>query len=247
MKADARDFFALAPKQQVQYMESEEFAELGRKEMIQTLKSFLKEDPAPAPTACALRLLKQLKYPDRYYYRRFLYHPDNRVVTAAREAINHWRKEWNSHSISLVDMLREGKTADRLLLVDYFLGEDGTIDEKTLISFLRSGDPKVREMVVRKVTSKHQIDDSELCRAVTRGVTWDVRAALVEILGKRKSERLFDIVDFLMKDKNVEVKLKLVAALTKVNIEKGKEYLNALTGDSFIWVRREAKRALKAV
>lgn len=247
MKADARDFFALAPRQQAEYLESEEFAQLGRKEKIQLLKSFLKEEPAAEPTASALRVLKQLNYPDRYYFRRFLYHPDSRVVTAAREAINQWRKQSNNRSISLVDMLREGKTSDRLLLVDYFLEEDGTIDEKTLISFLRSGDPKVREMVVRKVTQKHQLDDSQLCRAVTRGVTWDVRAALVEILGKRKSEHLFDIVDFLMKDSNVEVKLKLVAALTKVNMEKGKEYLKALAGDSFIWVRKEAKRALSAV
>ena len=82
---------------------------------------------------------------------------------------------------------------------------------------------------------------------VKSGVVWYVRAALVEILGKRKSNHLLDVVDYLIEDGNVEVKLKLIDALLKLEKEKVKEYIRRLSDDATIWVRKKACRALETM
>ena len=56
---------------------------------------------------------------------------------------------------------------------------------------------------------------------------------------------MYLFIDFLMNDKNVEVKLKLIDALSKLEEEKGKAYLQQLACDSIIWVRKYADRALQ--
>ncbi len=123
--------------------------------------------------------------------------------------------------------------------------EKGKLSDTSLISFLTIDDSKVRKAVVRKVSPEHDVDEVILSNAIKRGSTWYVRAALVEILANRKSKHLVDIMDQLINDKNVEVKLKVIDALLKLKPDKGKEYLRMLTQDPVTWVRKEAQRALQ--
>jgi hypothetical protein len=247
MAVDPRGFFKLKPAEQIKYMEGGEFGELSREEKIDFLKAILKEDPPPEITICALRLLKELDYPDRYYFRKFIYHRDKSAADMARQIIDEWPGRKSNGRITVLDMLREGKSDDLILLANYFLQEKEDLSEQTLISFLCTGDRGVREVIVNKVTRDYQLDDAKLSKAIHKGTAWYVRAALVEILGNRRSEHLFDCIDLLMRDSNVEVKLKLIAALLKFELEKGKAYLQKLTGDPTIWVRKEALRALKSM
>jgi HEAT repeat protein len=247
MAIDFQHFIRLKAGKQVKYLEKGEFVGLSRKKKIEFLKTILNEDLPAAITACALRLLNELNYPDRYYFKKFIYHPDNTVANIAKEAVREWRESGSSGTRALVDMLLNGKSADRILLLNYFLEEKGKLNEHTLISFLCTGDQRVCEVIVNKITPEYRLDDAKLSKAITKGTTWYVRAALVEILGNRKSEHLFDCIDFLMNDRNVEVKLKLINALAKLEMEKGKPYLQKLTGDPAVWVRKKAQRALQAM
>lgn len=247
MAIDLERFLKLKTGKQAKYLEGDKFAELSRKKKIEFLKTILNEHFPATITACALRLLNELNYPDRYYFRKFIYHPDNSVANIAKKAVKEWSESGSSGTRTLVDMLLDGKSDDRILLVNYFLEEKGELSEQALISFLCTGDRKVCEVIVNKVTQDHQLDDAKLSKAITKGATWYVRAALVEILGNRKSEHLFDCIDFLMNDRNVEVKLKLISALGKLAMERGKTYLQRLTGDPAVWVRKEAQRALQAM
>ncbi|NIM14633.1 MAG: hypothetical protein GTO45_21670 [Candidatus Aminicenantes bacterium] len=247
MAIDSRHFLKLKAAKQVKYLKGNEFIGLSRKKKIEFLKTILNENLPATITACALRLLKELNYPDRYYFRKFIYHPDNSVANIAKKAVKEWGESGSSGTRALVDMLLDGKSDDRILLLNYFLAEKGELNEQALISFLCTGDQKVCEIIVKKVTSEHQLDDAKLSKAITKGMTWYVRAALVEILGNRKSEHLFDCIDFLMNDRNVEVKIKLINALAKLEMEKGKPYLQKLTSDPAVLVRKKAQRALQAM
>jgi hypothetical protein len=249
MAVDCKHFFRLTAANQLKYLEEGEFVGCSRAKKIEFLKIILNMDLPPATAVCALGLLKELNYPDRYYFKKFLYHPDNSVANTAKKAIDEWCKRGPgpANDITLVEVLREGKSDDLILLANFFLDEDRQVNEQTLISFLRTGDAKVRETIVNKVTPDHQLDDAKLSEAINKGNTWYVRAALVEILGNRRSEHLFDCIDFLMSDRNVVVKLKLFDALSKLEMAKGKTYLEKLTGDPTVWVRKEAKRALQTM
>lgn len=237
-------FLRLKSVRQIEYLEEGDFTHLKRNEKIEFLKTLLKEEISSDTAACALSLLKELNYPDRYYFRKFLYHKDDAVADVARKAINKLDRK-RSDTITMEDMLREGESDDRILLADYFLAQEGKINEEALIAFLRINDMRVRDLIIKKVTSEQEVDDAVLSETITRGAAWYVRAALVEILGNRKSQHLFDSIDFLMNDRNVEVKLKLIDALAKLGMEKGRVYLQQLTHDAIIWVRKQAHRALQ--
>jgi hypothetical protein len=244
MVIDPKAFLNLSPGGQVQYLEAADFTGCTPQEKIDFLKRILKEDIPADTTVCALSLLNRLNYPDRFFFRKFLYHRNNTVAKTAKKAMDELHNRRN-REITLLDMLREGESDDRILLANYYLEQKGKLNENTLISFLQVDDMKMREAIVNKISSEHEMDEALLSQAIGKGAAWYVRAALVEILGNRKSKHLFDRIDFLMQDTNVEVKLKLIDALCKWGEEKGKIYLQKLTHDTIIWVRRQAYQALE--
>lgn len=246
MVNDLKQFLVLKANKQVEYLKSPDFEKEPREKRIIFLKSILTPDLSPLTTACALRMLRTLNYPDRYYFRKFLYHTSSEVAAAAKYAMEECAIQQENHGNPMVKVMEEGISDDRLLLVDFFLQDKGKINERVLISFLSVDDPKVRDRIIQKITSGYEFDESQLSDAITRGSTWYLRAALVEILGKRKSKHLFDHIDLLINDKNVEVKLKLVHALQNYELETRKTYLQQLTRDSIIWVRKEASRLLQS-
>jgi HEAT repeat protein len=76
---------------------------------------------------------------------------------------------------------------------------------------------------------------------------WYTRAAIVEILGNRRSELLFKKIDELLVDANVEVRLKLLDALAKLDRERVKEFVSKLTRDPHMRVCREAKKIFSTI
>ena len=244
MTINAKTFLGFKSSRQIEYLDKDDFTHSNQKEKIEFLKVILKEELSAETTVCALFLLNLLHYPDRYFFSRFLFHKDDSVSDAARKIINESDRK-KKHRTTFADMLREGERDDLILLADYFITQKGKTNEKALLAFLGINDIKVRDIIVKNVTPEHEIDDALLSAAITSGAAWYVRAALVEILGNRKSQHLFDRIDFLMNDKNVEVKLKLIDALSKLGVEKGKVYLQQLARDSIIWVRKHAYRALQ--
>jgi len=247
MKAKAKYFLGLTPSKQLEFLESSDFVNWEREDKIAFLKTILKEKLSSYTTASALTLLNELKYKDKYFFRKFIYHPDSSVSNAAKKAIEEKMEGYDSECIRIKKMLQEGDTNDRLLLVNYFLGGKGKLNENALISFLSFDDITVRETIIKKISMEHELDEALLSDKVKSGVVWYVRAALVEILGKRKSNHLLDIVDYLIADGNVEVKLKLIDALLKLEREKVKHYIRRLSDDAAIWVRKKACRALEAM
>jgi HEAT repeat protein len=244
MAVNVKQFLTFKSIKQVDYLKGGIFQQHAQSVKIQFLKSILKFDLPSITIACALRILRELHYPDRYYFRKYLYHIDSTVANAARKAINECGLNHEKNDGNIIEMLKEGRSDDRILLAEHYLQEEGKLNEDVLISFLSVEDNRVRERIVNKITCKHDMDEAVLSDTITRGSAWYVRAALVEILGKRKSRHLFDCIDYLLKDKNVEVKLKLIHALSNYEQEKKQTYLQHLALDSLIWVRKEAKRAL---
>lgn len=247
VKTQIQRFTGLNVTRQLRYLRSKDFCGWQRQEKIDFLKDILRVRLSPPITAAALSLLRELKYRDKYFFRKFLYHIDCSVCNEARKAIREKIDSEDSDCSRMLKMLREGDTADRLLIADHFLGSNDEINVDTLISFLYFNDVKVRDAIINKISIEHQLDEARVSHVLKSGVVWYVRAALVEILGKRKSSHLWDIVDELMNDRNVEVKLKLVGALSMLGEEKVKLYIQRLANDAVIWVRKEAQRALKTM
>jgi hypothetical protein len=154
--------------------------------------------------------------------------------------------ESESEGVRVLKMLREGNADDRMLIAENYFKQKGKLNENVLISFLSIDDFKLRETILKEISVDHELDEARLCSALKggSGMTWYVRAALVEILGKRKSKYLLDIVDCMIDDRNVEVKLKLINALLNLGEVNVKIYLQKLSHDPIIWVRKKAQHAL---
>lgn len=249
MKAAVKRFAGLHAGEQWEFLKSSEFTGWERQEKIAFLKAALKEELSSKTIAAILKLLRELNYLDKFFFRQYLYHIDSSVSLAAKKAMKQTIEDNEDDCARLIKMLREGSTPDRLLIVNCFLDGEGRLNEDALITFLSFDDSRVRETIVSKISLQHEFDDSKLSDALknSSGVAWYTRAALVEILGKRKSKYLLDIVDCLINDKNVEVKLKLIAALMQLEGGKVKPYIQRLTNDAIPWVRKEARRALERI
>lgn len=242
---NVRQFLRLNASGQLEFIKGGEFTGWQRENKITFLKTVLREGLSSRVIASTIKLLRQLNYRDRYFYRKFLYHIDSSVSNAAKKAMNQ-KIECDSECIRLLKVLREGNADDRLLMVDFFLKQEGKLNENTLISFLSFDDLRLREAIIKKISMDHELDEARLSSTLKggSGMAWYVRAALVEILGKRKSKYLLDIVDCLINDKNVEVKLKLINALLNLGEGNVKTYIQKLSHDPIIWVRKEAQHAL---
>lgn len=242
---NVRQFLGLNVSGQLDFIKRGEFTGWQRENKVAFLKSVLKEDPASRVIASAIKLLRELKYRDRYFFKRFLYHIDSSVSNAAKKAMNQ-AIESDSECVRLLKVLREGNADDRMLIADNFLRQKGKLNEDVLISFLSIDDFKLRETILKELSADHELDEVRLCNALrgSGGMAWYVRAALVEILGKRKSKYLLDIMDCLINDRNVDVRLKLINALLNLGEENVKTYLQKLSHDPIIWVRKKAQHAL---
>lgn len=249
MKAAVKRFAGLHAGEQWEFLKSSEFTGWERQEKIAFLKAALKEELSSKTVAAVLKLLRELNYLDKFFFRQFLYHIDSSVSLAAKKAMKQTIDGNESDCARLIKMLGEGSSNDRVLIANCFLEGEGKLNEDALISFLCFDDPRVKETIVNKISLQHELDDSKLSDVLKNsgGLAWYTRAALVEILGKRKSKHLLDIVDCLLNDKNVEVKLKLIAALLQLGEGKVRPYIQRLADDSIPWVRKEARRALQTM
>jgi HEAT repeat protein len=128
-----------------------------------------------------------------------------------------------------------------LAAVKNIISETDQSGEDLLISLLGEDNLKIRELIVSEFSGRSQIDERKLVNQLPHSV-WFVRGAIVEILGNRQSQLLLEIIETLITDANVEVRIKLLEALAKLNREQVKDYILRMTKDSHMRVCREAKR-----
>lgn len=247
METTLKYFLGLNPAGQIKFLKDdghEAYSRLGKEGKVDFIKNALKTDLSSKVTASALKILRYLGYEDKYFYRHFLYHVDSSVANAARKAINECSSKKDSAVIRLEKILREGKTDDRVLIAENLIKSTGKVNESVIITMLGLDDQRVRDTLIRGISPHHQLDENKLLEAVKGGAVWHVRAALVAILGNRKSRGLLDIIDLLLKDPNIDVRLQLIDALTKIGGPEVTEPLQTLAQDPLVTVRRKAQKIL---
>ena len=129
-----------------------------------------------------------------------------------------------------------------------FVEEKKRISDTLLLNLLASDEVRVREAVIKEAVALERLNEGKLVESIKHSI-WYVRSALVEILGKRKSRLLLEIeiMDQLLADQNAEVKLKLIDALAHLDRNEVKEYLQRLSRDPLIFVRKKAERVLSNI
>jgi len=249
MEKKIKGFLELNTLKQLEFLKKGEFPGWEQEEKIAFLKCALRSNLSSKTTAAALKILRELKYNDKYFFRKFLFHIDSSVANAARKAVNQKIDCNESQCAKFKKMFREGDASDRELIAKHFLEGKGRLNEDALISLLSFNDLHLREIIVSRISMEHELDEAKLTDILKSGgsLAWYVRSTLVEILGKRKSKYLLDIMDHLVCDENVEVRFKLVGALAKLEADKTRFYMQILADDAIIWVRKEARRALQTM
>lgn len=243
-------FLGLNTFDQVKFIKEGDFkdySDLSKENKIKFIKNVLKSDLSSKAMATAIKGLRELGYKDKFFYRKFLYNIDSSVSNAAKKAISESSVKKDTAVIRIVKSFQEGDAKDRINKIKSFLKEKGKLNEEIIISLLKIDDQKIRQLLVEGISSEHEIDDRKLAAAIKGGAVWYVRSSLVAILGNRGSSHLLDIADSLVEDKNVEVRLELINALTKLEGDKVKPCLQRLTDDPLVWVRKRAQKALAQV
>ncbi|HDP95295.1 MAG TPA: hypothetical protein ENN40_08040 [Candidatus Aminicenantes bacterium] len=240
------DFLCLSASDQIQFLKEGEFTRWPPPERIRFLKQLLQSETSSKTMASALKILRELKYRDRFFFRRFLYHQDSSVANAARKAMETSTVSHDSGEIRLADMVKRENPADRPAVVRNLLKDCDTMSESLLLSLLQIEDFRVREEVVANLSPDINLDEAVLADAVN-GAVWYVRSSVVQILGRRHSGVLPDLARRLVGDANVDVRLSLAEALGLLQNEETRPLLETLSKDANQWVRRRALKALAEV
>jgi len=241
------DFLKLTPAGQVRYLKTDEFAALEREKRIEFLKEIAAcERISSKCLASALKILRELKFRDREFYKRFLEHPDSSVTMACKKALGDKSQSNGFGFFPMRELVKRQNNEKKLQTVKLIVSETGLAGEDMLVSFLAEDNLRVRELVIKELSKRAQLDEKKLLGLLGHSI-WYTRAALVEIMGNRRSPLLLERVDELLADPNVEVRLQLLAALAKLDRERVKEYVLTLTRDPHMRVSKEAKRILSSI
>jgi len=235
-------FLKLSPAAQVKFLKTDEFTQLEKGKRIEFLKEIAVAEPVSSKClASALKILRELKFHDRAFYKRFLNHPDSSVIMACKKALSEKVIDHGFGFFPMREQVKKQHNENKLLTVKLIVSEAGQAGEDLLLSFLAEDNLRVRELVVRELSKRPQLDEGKLVGQLTHSL-WYTRAAIVEILGNRRSKLLFDKAGELLNDPNVEVRLQLLAALAKLDRERVKDLLLKLTKDPHVRVSKEAQR-----
>ena len=241
------EFLKLTPAGQVKYLKTEEFSGLEREKRVEFLKEIaLSKKTSSKCLACALKILRELKFRDREFYKRFLEHPDSSVIMACKKALSDKGADNGFGFFPMRELVKRQNNEKKLLTVREIVGETGQSGEDMLVAFLAEDNLRVRELVVRELSGRAHLDETRLLGFFSHSL-WYTRAAIVEILGNRRSQVLFQKIDALLNDPNVEVRLQLLAALAKQDRGLVKDYILRLTRDPHIRVSKEAQRILATI
>lgn len=243
MKDAIVDFLCLSASDQIQFLKEGEFTQWPGEDRIRFLKEMLQSETSSKTMAAALKILRELKYRDRFFFRRFLYHQDSSVANAARKAMESSSLSHDSGEIRLADLVNREAPANRPAVVRNLLKNCDAVSESMLLSLLQIEDFRVREEVVACINPDVNLDEDVLAEAVN-GAVWYVRSALVQILGRRRSAVLPELARRLINDSNVDVRLSLAEALGWLQTGEAVPLLETLKKDANQWVRRRAEKAL---
>jgi HEAT repeat protein len=239
-------FLGLSPTGQISLLKEKDFRKLSREAKIDFIKTILKSDLSSKTTASALKVMRELKYRDQLFFRKFLYHPDSSVANAARKAVSDAIEQKDSGVIKITEILKKEKGESRMEYLESILKDKIDFSVDILLSLLNLDDSHIRERLIREINREYILDEVRLVEAI-KGSVWYVRAAIVKILSNRQSDFLLDVVDYLMADRNVEVKLSLIDALSRIDPQQSRGYLKKLSEDPLVWVKKQAEKALAAM
>jgi len=242
-----KEFLKQSPAGQVRFLKTEQFAQMERTQRIDFLKEItLSEGISSKCLAAALKILRELKFRDRNFYGKFLQHPDSSVTLACKKALSERGCPSDSGFFTMRELLKKQNLEKKVAAVTSIISETDQSGEDLLISLLNEDNLRIREMIVRELSGRAQIDERKLLNQLPHAI-WFSRGAIVEILGNRRSRLLLDIIEKLMDDANVEVRMKLLEALAKLDREQVKEYILRMTKDPHTRISREAKRLFATI
>jgi len=236
-------FLGLNPTRQIHLLKDEEFTAFPREKKIEFLKTVLQSELSSKTTASALKVLRELKYWDQFFYRKFLYHADSSVANAARKAISEAIEQQDSGVIKITEILKKERGETRMEYLNSILKDKTDFSSEILISLLSLNDSALSEKLIKEVNSNYNLDENRLVEAI-KGAVWYVRAAIVKILSNRRSDYLPDVIEYLMNDKNVEVKLKLIEAISRLDSQQARMFLVRLKDDPLVWIKKESEKVL---
>jgi len=241
------DFLKLTPAGQVKFLKTDEFAQMEKAKRIEFLKEIaLGAGISSKCLASALKIMRELKFRDRSFYKQFLQHPDSSVIMACKKALSDRGFDNGFGFFPMRELVKKQNNEKKLETVKLIVGETGRAGEDLLLSFLAEDNLRVREVVVKELSGRAQLDESKLLAQLSHAL-WYTRAAIVEIMGNRRQPLLFEKIGELLADPNVEVRLQLLAALAKLDRERAREYILKLSKDPHMRVSREAKKLLAVI
>jgi len=247
MRTAMREFLHRKPAAQLQFFQEEVFTHLDEKHKIEFLKELLlKEKLSSKVMASAIRQLRELNYRDKFFFKRFLYHKDRFIANAAKKAFSPDEEDRSCDFLKNMGWVKDGRRERKLDLVKTMVLSRNLPPENLLQCFASEDNLKVRELIVRDLAGRADLDERHLLDQLKHSV-WFVRSAIIEVLARRKSDVIFDLIDTLLTDPNVDVRLQLIAVLKTLDRERVKGFLQKLAGDPHIRVRREAETALRQI
>ena len=147
-------FLGLNPTKQINLIKDEKFINIPREKKVELLKSALEAGLSSKTTASVLKVLRELKYRDQFFYRKFLYHGDSSVANAARKAISESIEQRDGADVPCSDwtcmpglLAIEREYGPRIQVWQPLTGKNVRISPNSVVNglFLPTGEPPLRD------------------------------------------------------------------------------------------------------
>ena len=130
------DFLKLTPAGQVKFLKTEEFAQMEKAKRVEFLKEIAVSDGISSKClASALKILRELKFRERSFYKRFLDHPDSSVTMACKKALSDRDNSNGCGFFPMRELVKKQNNEKKLETVKLIVSETGRAGEILFVGF----------------------------------------------------------------------------------------------------------------
>jgi len=226
----------------------DQIGNLKEKEKNQFLLSTINDQKTPPPVrAAALDALSRSSFQEEALFKEYATHSSRIMANAAKKAIKELKQRQTKNKRLADLVLRKIKSTKekqkRLKIIKSIAGVDGAWVNEVLLEALEDPSEKIRDFIIKELARKEDLKLDRIYQKLLHP-PWYVKSAVLKILGMKKNPLSLGLIEAVLNDDNVDVRISAARALGEIGGEDALLLLNKLAQDKNRFVRKSAEESL---
>jgi len=212
--------------------------------LLQTIED--KELPSSVQAA-ALKALSQSSFQAEAVLKKYVSYNSRIIARAAKKALKEIKQRQNKDKRLSTLVLRKIKSTKekqkRLKIIKSIAGVDGAWVNEVLLAALEDPSEEIRNFIIRELAQREDLKLDSLYQKLLHP-PWYAKSAVLKILSYKKDPLTLGLIETVIDDPNVDVRISAAQALGKIGGEEALLLLNKLAQDKNRFVRKSAEKGI---